>query len=173
MFTTAHSSELGCRILDLPYVPSDATQISMIILLPDDYSIETVLRRLTPELLDAALQEDNEHEVELKLPKFTVEKTWDLRQLVSQMGFDIFSPSADFSDFSNKSVSFDEGVHKAKIELDENGSTAAAATAVFGFRSGFAAEAEKFDCNYPFIYIIFDHKEKSALFAGIYRGPEM
>jgi serine protease inhibitor len=143
----------------------------MLILLPDDYMVETVLRKLTPELLNEVLQDDNEHEVEVTMPKFTVEKTMDLRPLFGKIGLDIFSPSADFSDFSEKSVGFDEGVHKAKIEVDENGSTAAAATAVFGFRSGFAAEPEKINCNYPFVYVIFDQKEKTALFAGIYRGP--
>jgi serine protease inhibitor len=148
--------------------------MSMMIFLPNNYDLDYILYRLTPEILAAAIQEGDEIEVEVKLPKFSIEKSVELRPLLQKLNLeDMFSSNADFGGFSDTTnVGFDEGIHKAKIEVDENGSIAAAATAVFGFRSGFAIEKEKFICNYPFFYMIYDHKDSVVLFAGMYRGKE-
>ena len=85
----------------------------------------------------------------------------------------VFSEDADFSGFSTTSnIKFNDAIHKAKIEIDENGSKAAAATAMFMFRSSRPLEPFQFFCNHPFLFMIYDHKTRAILFAGIYRGPE-
>lgn len=84
----------------------------------------------------------------------------------------LFDSSADLSGFSEKSqLKFDDAVHKAKIEIDEEGSTAASATAIFSFRSSRPTEPAQFICNHPFMFLIHDQKSKEILFAGVYRGP--
>lgn len=84
----------------------------------------------------------------------------------------LFDSSADLSGFSEKSqLNFDDAVHKAKIEITEDGTTAAAATAIFSFRSSRPTEPAQFICNHPFMFLIHDQKSKEILFAGVYRGP--
>lgn len=85
----------------------------------------------------------------------------------------ILDSDADFSGFSDTAkISFNDAIHKAKIEVDENGSKAAAATVIFSFRSSRPIEPVVFHANHPFLYMIYDHKTRAILFAGIYRGPE-
>lgn len=85
----------------------------------------------------------------------------------------VFDESSDFSGFSESSnIKFNDAIHKAKIEIDEKGSKAAAVTAIFMFRSSRPLEPFQFFCNHPFLFTIYDHKTRAILFAGIYRGPE-
>lgn len=94
-------------------------------------------------------------------------------QILKDMGIgNLFEDSADFSDFSTKqAIKFDDAVHQAKIEIDEEGSVAAAATAIFSFRSSRPSEPTQFKCNHPFMFLIHDQQSKEILFAGVYRGP--
>lgn len=84
-YNHAVNERLGCHVLEMPYV-GEQTQISMVILLPPNLpeALEGVLNRLTPEALEQALGEGLSREVEVKLPKFAFEKTY---QLVSVSRF--------------------------------------------------------------------------------------
>lgn len=59
-------------------------------------------------------------------------------------------------------------IHKAKIEINEEGSIAAASTMLYTYLS----MPENFICDHPFMFVIHDRKFNEVLFAGIYRGPE-
>lgn len=84
----------------------------------------------------------------------------------------IFNQDADFSGFSRESqITFADAKHVAKIEVDEEGSTAAAATVLFSFRSARPLEPTKIECNHPFLFLIYDRIAKAVLFTGIYRDP--
>lgn len=84
----------------------------------------------------------------------------------------LFDTSADLSGyFEADNVVLDDAVHKAKIEINEEGSTAAAATVLFSFRSSRPLEPAQFFCNHPFMFLIYDHKSKGILFTGVYKGP--
>lgn len=86
---------------------------------------------------------------------------------------DLFAPSSNLTGFSETvNLQLDEAVHKAKIEIDEEGSTAAAATIVFSFRSARPTEPAQFFCDHPFLFLIYDHRSKAVLFAGIFRGSD-
>lgn len=77
---------------------------------------------------------------------------------------------ADFSDLSTTNCAFDFICHTAKIKIDEQGTTAAAATF-----SGYLCETTGdriFHCTRPFIFIIHEQTRNQILFSGIYRGPE-
>lgn len=85
----------------------------------------------------------------------------------------LFEPTANLTGFSNDvNLQLDDAVHKAKIEVNEEGSTAAAATVLFSFRSSRPLEPAQFYCDHPFMFLIYDHKSKAILFSGVYRGPE-
>lgn len=149
----------------------------MLVFLPPavgENALEKVLNSLTPEALHEALQDGFEREVQLKIPKFSTEKTIELLPVLNRMGFgDLFGSNANFEGFSNSTkLQLDDAIQKAKITLDEEGSTAAAATSLFSFRSSRSSEPAIFHCNHPFLYMIYDHNSRAILFAGIYRGPE-
>lgn len=87
---------------------------------------------------------------------------------------ELFDENADLSDLAeNVSLRFDDIVHKAVIEVDEQGSTAAAATAapVILSMPSEAMQPIEFHCDHPFVFMINDHITEEVLFTGIYRGP--
>lgn len=69
-----------------------------------------------------------------------------------------------------KGLPFDEVIHKAIIEIDEEGTKASAATAAIE-RSMSSEEVPEFHCDHPFIFMINDLVSQEVLFAGVYRGP--
>ncbi|XP_045455272.1 serine protease inhibitor 88Ea-like [Melitaea cinxia] len=169
------SDELGAQILELPYKGND---ISMYILLPP-YSMKegvtNIIANLTPERLAAVVEEGYMgREVIVEIPKFTIERTLPMRSILESLGVgDLFNSTADFSTLSNDhGISFEDAIHKAKIQVDEEGTVAAAATAIFGFRSSRPAEPSKFIANFPFVYILYERPTNSVLFMGVYRDPK-
>ncbi len=80
--------------------------------------------------------------------------------------------TADLSAFTGKrDIFFNDAKHKAKVTVDEEGTVAAAATAIFSFRSSRPLDPVKFVCNHPFIYFIYDNVSQSILFIGAYNSP--
>jgi len=175
VFNHAVNERLGCHVLEIPYL-GEENGISMMIFLPPftPNGLENVLTRLTPEAFEQALDEGLSREVELQLPRFSFEKTYQLVPVLNAMGIkNLFVPSANLTGFSdNTNLQLDDAVHKSKIEVNEEGSTAAAATVLFSFRSSRPLEPAQFFCDHPFMFLIYDHKSRAVLFAGIYRGPE-
>lgn len=164
-------------MLEIPYEKSEKVNINMIVFLPPavgDNALEKVLNNLTPEALHEALQDGFEREVQLKIPKFSTEKTIELLPVLQRMGVgELFGSNANFEGFSTTTkLTLDDAIQKAKITVDEEGSTAAAATSLFSFRSSRPAEPAVFYCNHPFLYMIYDQNSRAILFAGIYRGPD-
>lgn len=93
-------------------------------------------------------------------------------QGLTSMGVgDLFSPvAADMSTFSpNERLFLNAGVHKAVIEVNEEGSEAAAATAFSFGRS--ARRKPTFVCNRPFLFFILDKTTSNVLFMGVFREP--
>lgn len=75
----------------------------------------------------------------------------------------------DLSGFAEgHNVSFDDIIHKAVVEIDEEGTTAAGATGSIG-RGG--DEPLSFVCDHPFIFTINDRRTQEVLFIGVFRGP--
>lgn len=84
----------------------------------------------------------------------------------------LFTNDADFSTLTSEGkISLGSALHKAKIEVNEVGTKAAAATVLFTFRSSRPIEPAQFNCNHPFVYLIYDKLEKAILFTGVFRRP--
>ncbi|XP_063976835.1 serine protease inhibitor 88Ea-like isoform X2 [Diachasmimorpha longicaudata] len=187
------SEELGAHVLQLPYKGED---ISMFILLPPFAMARTldlsqnvtvsgdglrgVIERMTTtergiqELQDILNDGMPSKEVEVSLPRFTVEKQLPVGQLLEEMGAgELLRAGADLKGFVEdaEGLHLGDAVHRAKIELNEEGTTAAAATALFSFRSSRPAEPAVFNANHPFIYLLYDKQSQSIIFTGIYRTP--
>lgn len=176
-YNHAANEQLGCHVLEIPYEKSETSNVNMIVFLPpvvQENALERVLSKITPETLHEALQDGFEREVQLKFPKFSTEKTIELLPILKKMGAgEIFKSSSNLEGFSKTTkLQIDDAIQKAKITIDEDGSTAAAATSLFSFRSARPSEPAIFHCNHPFLYMIYDQDSRAILFAGIYRGPE-
>lgn len=94
-------------------------------------------------------------------------------QVLEKIGVgDLFTSSSNLSVLAvNNDIKLGGALHKARIEVTEEGTRAAAATTFFSFRSSRPLEPAQFKCNHPFIYLIFDKTEQSVLFTGVFRRP--
>lgn len=178
-FSHAANEKLGCHILEMPYKGQDeSNRVSMFVFLPPAVpnSLEQLLARLTSDtgILSEIVNEGIPRMVDVKLPKFSIEKTVEMKPVLERLGLGkMFENSADFSGFSDKEhIGFDEVLQKSKIEVNEKGSTAASSTVLFSFRSSRPAEPAMFHCNHPFVFLIYDYGTQAVLFNGVYRQPE-
>lgn len=126
------------------------------------------------DLMDGAMPP---RDVEVSLPKFEVEKELPVGQLLEALGAaEVLRQNADLRGFvadGEESLHLGDAVHRARIEVTEDGTTAAAATALFSFRSSRPAEPAVFNANHPFVYLIYDTVTHTILFNGIYRSPSV
>jgi len=181
---------LGAYILELPY---KGNEISMFVLLPPfsvmhsvqnsnepQDGIRQLVERLATErgsqLLRELLHDGMMYrEVEVSLPRFELERELPIGPLLNALGAgEVFSNSADLRGFvadGEQSLHLGNAVHRARIEVTEEGTTAAAATAILSFRSSRPTEPAVFKANHPFVYMIYDKPTRSIIFSGIFRGP--
>ncbi|XP_031628606.1 serine protease inhibitor 88Ea-like [Contarinia nasturtii] len=161
---------LEADVLKIPY-KGESGSISMFVFLPHpDQAIEKLLEKLTPEILDNTSNRMIRSKVDLSFPKFSIEKTSNLIPIMKRMGVkELFDENANLSGFSKSLKQASDIRHKAKIEVDEWGTTAAAATKVYSQWS----RSSPFNCDHPFLFLIYDKKMKEILFAGTYHGPEI
>lgn len=112
--------------------------------------------------------------VDLKLPKFTTESKYSLNNVISQLG----APSmfklgeANFSRFADGDFYVSQMLQKAKIEVSEEGTKAAAVTAAVMLTSAAPMPLRhvSFVANHPFVYVISDNQSGALLFIGQYMG---
>lgn len=114
-----------------------------------------------------------EAHVDLHLPRFKVEESYDLKDTLRNMGMvDLFNGDADLSGMTgSRGLLVSEVLHKAFVEVTEEGAEATAATAVVtGFSSPLLTN-EEFHCNHPFLFFIRQNKTNSILFFGRFSSP--
>lgn len=104
--------------------------------------------------------------VTIRIPKFKMEYgIKELNNALGKLGMkDAFSNSADFSGIGNK-LKIDKVVHKAVIEVNEEGSEAAAVTGIT-LEATAMPENKEFIADRPFLFIIEDNKTGTILFVG-------
>lgn len=126
------------------------------------------------ELLDIGglLKSNPEYdEVDCKMPKLNFEMSTVLNDMLSSLGLDnLFSSNADFSGIADQNVNVDTILQKTKLELDENGTKAAAVTAVTMECMSVAVENEPIiktvELTRPFAFLIYDRSNDEILFIG-------
>ncbi|XP_035268971.1 leukocyte elastase inhibitor-like isoform X2 [Anguilla anguilla] len=179
-FGYAFIPEVNCQILEMPYV---GKELSMLIILPQEIEDDsTGLVRLETELTYAKLiqwtQSDKmaNRKVNVALPKFKMEETYDLKKILVSMGMeDAFDLSkSDFSGMSpNNELVVSKVVHKSFVEVNEEGTEAAAATAaVMAVRSvNRPVHRFMFIADHPFLFFIRHNPTQSILFHGRFCSP--
>ncbi|XP_030859634.2 serpin B3 [Gorilla gorilla gorilla] len=172
-FHFASLEDVQARVLEIPYKGKD---LSMIVLLPNEIDgLQKLEEKLTAEKLMewTSLHNMRETPVHLHLPRFKVEESYDLKGTLSTMGMvDTFNGDADLSGMTGSRGLVLSGVlHKAFVEVTEEGAEAAAATAVVGIGSSSPSTNEEFHCNHPFLFFIRQNKTNSILFYGRFSSP--
>ncbi|NWU97671.1 SPB11 protein, partial [Upupa epops] len=177
-FRLGYIEEVGAQVLELPY---DQKTLSMIILLPSDTAdgpaggLEEIENTLTYEnlMLWASSEHMFESMVEVYLPRFKLEGTFNLNDVLQEMGMtDIFSESkADLSAMSStKSLFLSNVVHKTYVEVSEEGTVAAAATGAVIVRRSLPI-TELFMADRPFFFFIRHNATDTILFFGKLCSP--
>ncbi|XP_029446368.1 serpin B6-like [Rhinatrema bivittatum] len=176
-FNMRYVSEVQTKLLEIPYV---GNKLSMIILLPDDIQdgstgLELLERELTSEkFMDWTNPEMmNNTEVEVFIPKFKMEEMYDLNLVLSSMGMsDAFDEGkADFSGMSNNNdLVLSKVIHKSFVEVNEEGTEAAAATAAVMMLCC-AKIVPRFIADHPFLFFIMHNQSRSILFCGRFCTP--
>jgi serpin B len=158
------------RIIELPY---KGNELSMVAFLPRGIEVKEIEDTLTAESINVLLSKMRTKEADVCFPKFKIVwGTFALNEALIALGmrdaFDVMR--ADFSGINGRGgIWISDVFHKACIEVNEEGTEAAAATAAGGtLCSNFSFE---FYANHPFIFIIKDNRSGSILFMGRVMNP--
>ncbi|NXC81198.1 SPB11 protein, partial [Cercotrichas coryphoeus] len=177
-FKLGYIEEVAAQILELPYAQKS---LSMIILLPGDEAdgsaggLEQIESTITYENLMLWASSENMFEttVEVYLPRFKLEGTFNLNEVLQEMGMtDIFTESkVDLSAMTfAKSLVLSNVIHKAYVEVNEEGTVAAAGTGASIVRRSLPL-TEVFMANHPFLFFIRHNPTKAIVFFGKLCSP--
>jgi serpin B len=167
-----YSEKPGYEALKMPY---GRGKFGMVILLPDiGKTPDQIMARITPSdwaALNTSLIANNK--VDVWLPRFKFSWESDLKDILTALGMGVaFSTiDANFSKINNASRLYITKVkHKTYIEVDEEGTTAAAATSV-GIGLTAVAPGPEFHAIRPFLFFITEEDTGAILFAGKVENP--
>ncbi|XP_006516685.3 serine (or cysteine) proteinase inhibitor, clade B, member 6b isoform X2 [Mus musculus] len=170
-FKMTYVEEISTNILLLPYV---GNELNMIIMLPDEHiELSMVEKEITyKKFIEwTRLDKMEEEEVEVFLPKFKLEENYDMKDVLCRLGMtDAFEEGmADFSGIASKEGLFlSKVIHKSFVEVNEEGTEAAAATAA---NIGFRCMVPYFCANHPFLFFIQHSRTSGIVFCGRFSSP--
>jgi len=170
-FSGAQNKDLGCLILELPY---KGDRLSMLVFLsrkPEDFdAMETKFGSFD----FSTLKMSGAVKFDLAFPKFKLESKHDLVDNLKKIGLDdmFIEGTADFSGMDGtRNLYASSVVQKAFIEVNEEGSEAAAATGMVMMMRSMPAPPQKFTCDRPFLFAIKDNLTGMVLFTGRVTDP--
>lgn len=163
------------QVLELPY---EGESLSMVILLPEQIDgLADLEQQLTPENLQTWLSSARDlpmmydgGPVSVWLPRFKLTSEFELKDTLSAMGMpQAFNDSSDFSGMNGQTdLAISKVIHKAFVDVNEQGTEAAAATAVVAATRG---GSQMFRVDRPFMFLICDRDSGSILFLGRVVNP--
>lgn len=158
-------------------IPYGNGTFAMTVLLPDqDKSIQDMMKVISAKELSNLGREMENCKVDLKLPKFTTEVELPLNEVISSLGAPtMFQSSADFSSLADGNVFVSKMLQKAKIEVSEEGTKAAAVTAAIMTLTALDPEPREveFHADRPFVYLISESSTGAIYFIGQFTGSEI
>ncbi|XP_014205333.1 antichymotrypsin-2 isoform X3 [Copidosoma floridanum] len=160
--------DLKAKFIELPYQNKD---IRMVIIVPDEVDgLSKVEQNLEAFNYNRLTTIGFKREVELYMPKFKVESTLDLKAVLEKMGMtDMFTDYANFSGISDQPIKVGKVLQKAFIEVNEEGSEAAAVTALRFVAYSAIYRPEPIyvlKVDRPFVFTIIDTRSRITLFKG-------
>ena len=163
------------RALELPYVGGE---FSMLILLPDaNDGLAALENALTPATLSAWDSRLKQTLVEVTLPRFSSEMSLTLAKTLEAIGVKLaFSGKADLSGIAEEPLFVTEVIHKARVDVTEEGTEAAAGTVettmTMGIPSFEPPKPEIFKADHPFFYVL-RRTNGSVIFVGRLINPAL
>ncbi len=164
----------GAQVLVLPYQDCG---LEMVIVLPRDRDgLPALEKNLSNERLQDWVGALAPHKVEVLLPRFTLEGSFDLNTTLAGLGMaTAFSRGADFTGMTTHApLAISRVVHKSFIDVYEKGTEAAAATGVAIMTTSMPAqdlELVHFVADHPFLFFIRDGETGLVLFLGRVADP--
>ena len=173
-----YATGAGYRAVELP-MGGDASSLSMLIVVPDNMA--SFVKGLTGSSLASIVTAEFQADVDLNLPRFSINSRVDLAETLQAMGMtDLFDDNrADLSGINGnvpEPLVVAKVIHQANIDVVEEGTTASAATVVIA-RAAAAAPPQSlppkvtFHVDHPFIYLIREKTSGAVLFLGTVANP--
>ncbi|MGD2147253.1 MAG: serpin family protein [Anaerolineae bacterium] len=161
----AYHKGKGYQAVELPY---DGHEMSMVILLPDEGEFASFEDTLDAEKANTIVDSLKRGQVALTMPRFEFDSEFGLNEALGAMGMSAaFSGGADFSGMTGtRELFISDVVHKAFVSVDEEGTEAAAATAVIMKLAAVAEEPVVITIDHPFMFLIRDIETEAVLFVG-------
>ncbi len=162
------------RVIELPYV---GNSLSMLIFLPEKVDgLKTLEKSLNVDTFTkfaSALRQSPKMKVRVYIPKFSMTSGFCLSKTLRNLGMKSAFSGADFSGINGKKNLFlSSVVHKAFVDVNEEGTEAAAATGVMiSMTAAISRPIPVFRADHPFIFVIQDNYSGSILFMGRVQNP--
>ena len=157
----------GYQAIRLPYLSPDFV---VTVIVPDADEFTAFEESLNSEVMNSLRNEMSYVEVNLRMPKFDFETSIDANDALVTLGMgEAFDPEhADFSGITEfEDLMITDVLHKATITVDEQGTEAAAATAVIvGVTSAMPGEPVSLVIDRPFLFLIEHQPTGTILFMG-------
>ncbi|XP_014699271.3 serpin B3-like isoform X1 [Equus asinus] len=173
-FNFTEVQDMQAKILEIPYKGKD---LSMMLMLPNEVDgLQKLEDKLTTEKLIEWTSSQNMRErlLDLYLPRFKVEDSYDLKDTLMSMGIvDAFSEwDANFLGMAkSRDLLVTKVAHKSFLEVNEEGTEATAATGVVVSGRTSALIYGSFHCDHPFLFFIKHNNTNSILFMGRVSSP--
>jgi serpin B len=189
-FITVDGSPIPCKMMhvkgDFSYFANASFQaidlfygdagFSMTILLPQvPAHIDALIAELTPEKWSAWMGSFSKHTVDLSLLKFTMQYDITMNDVLTALGMGIaFSDGADFTRmYRPGNLKISQVKHKAFVQVDEEGTEAAAVTSVgIVETSGTGGGSLIMRVDHPLVFAIRENHSGTILFIGKVVAPE-
>jgi serpin B len=162
----------GYQAVELPYVDGS---LSMLVIVPDAGDFAGFQSRFDTETFDTIVGNLKTAQVTLAFPRFEYRTQASLKDPLKELGMPIAFEGglADFSAMSpdGKNLFIQDVIHEAFIAVDEDGTEAAAATAVVVGRTSAPQDVVELTVDRPFLYAIRDNDTGAILFLGRLTDP--
>ena len=162
------------QVIEMPYAGGD---LSMVVLLPKAQDgLPALERSMTAERVDQWLQGLRPRSVQVFLPRFKTTTEFKLNEVLAHLGMRLAfdANAADFSGMTGtRDLYISAVVHKAFVDVNEEGTEAAAATGVVMALKAMPMKPPVFRADHPFLFLIRDSQSGTILFMGRIVNPAM
>lgn len=161
----------GVQIVRLPYLQNS---LEMWIAMPEEGGMPALLETLANEGMFYLKSDAQMREVILGLPKMDISDENSLSDVLKMLGVQMpFSDAADFSGISDMPLCIDSILQKARVQVDERGTKAAAATVIMMKYASLLLPQDPAEMivNRPFVFAVADAQTGSLCFAGVVENP--